>query len=393
VAALAEADATDAAEPHRYSAQHLMRPNNAAHGQQVIDQWLAEGVMLHDPLPAIYPYVQSFESYGGEGQVRRIGFLALVHVGHTTIYPHEAVLPHSVDDRLRVLAQNGLQSIPTHGLYEDADFLLERMTEQNLGYPLAEVIDSHGVVHTLGRYTDLKLVQRCMDVLRNRPLFLADGHHRYQTFLKFREQYLEQHPHTPDDHPVHFHLMYLSNFQAPDLRIWPFHRVLLLPDELSARQALEGLQQWFRVEDTDRRTPLFTELQQHPAAIVLIAGSRVLRLHLRPDIDPQTAIDLPLHRTVKELPYAWLHYFAFDRVLGWPYSEQSRRTDIQYYKSMGAAVAAAQSSSRSMAFLMPEVTPAQMQAVCTSGALMPQKSTYFYPKVQGGLVFHRMELG
>jgi len=384
---MGEADSPFPKGLHRYSAQHIMRPKSVAHQQTLLGDWRQRHVLAQDELPAFYPYLQAFETYGERKPVQRIGFIAMVHLGETTVYPHEDVVERNVASRLPYLAATQLQAIPTHGLYDDPERLLERLVEDHLGYPLAEVVDRFGTRHTLGRITEKRLIQRVQDVMRERPIFQADGHHRMEAHRRYRAQYLQTHPDTPPDHPIHYHLMYLSNFRGDDLRIRPFHRVVNIPAGTEVSRFWSLARQYFILEPARNRQPVFEEMQQRPNQVGFVVEGRLFFATLRPELNANAVIDLPLPAVVKSLSYTQLHYLVLDRILGYPYQEQPRSPDIQYYNSLGRAVLEADKGSSKLAFLMPEVTPQQMMEVCLAGAVMPQKSTFFFPKVQGGFLY------
>ena len=138
---------------------------------------------------------------------------------------------------------------------------------------------------------------------------------------------------------------------------------------------------------TFERTPIYQQLRDRPRSFGMVLGSLQFRLDLRKEIDPVKAIDLDLPPSVKELDYTILHYFVFDRVLGIPYLEQHGCDDIEYIKDYGLAVKQAVNKRDRVAFITRDTSMEQMMRVCRSGALMPQKSTFFYPKVVCGLVF------
>lgn len=381
-----------AGEAHPYVAGQLMHPQNSPEAfRQLIDRLLEHQVLLQEKLPCIYPYVQTFEAFGRRQLVSRYGFIAMVDLAGTRVYPHEAVLEPSIKQRLKFLRKTGLQAIPTHGLYQDNDFLLERLIQNNLGYPLAEVVDSNGVRHTLGRITDLKLIQRCRDVLRDKEIYLADGHHRLETHQRFLKEYREMRPSVPAG-KLAYHLMYLSNFSGDDLRIRPFHRMVTLPQGFSAEDFEQALKEFFQLKPVSGRVPLTTILSElGDGGMVYLSRKQTFSLTLKPEFRHPAAISLPLSDTVKSLMYTVLHYFVFDRILGIPYAEQSHSQRLHYFKSSGQTQKRVlEGEGSEVAFLMPEIRPETMMAVCRGGDLMPQKSTYFYPKVQGGMLFHQL---
>jgi uncharacterized protein (DUF1015 family) len=133
-------------------------------------------------------------------------------------------------------------------------------------------------------------------------------------------------------------------------------------------------------------------MRANPGAIGLVLDGKLLLLRAKfAPAEMASLVPLAQPAAVRQLAYTWVHYLILDQLLGIPYAEQAHSTQIRYLKSMGAAIKEAQTQPRTLCLLMPEVSPQEMMDVCQSGARMPQKSTYFYPKVNGGLLFSLLD--
>lgn len=374
---------------------HVSVPISDDHVLEKWQDWKTRGVVEQDPLPAIYVYYQEFSLFGDEKKYVRKGFVSMIRIQEpdvptgSEIILHEGTISSSVADRRRLLEKLMLNTAPTHGLYEDPNFELEAIMDAYMAYPDSSYIDYQGVINKLAIVQDRRDILRFQEVLAQRPVYLADGHHRLASSVALREKALREKWPLPEDSAVHYHMMYLTNLCSDDLRILPIHRVFHLAERTYNPNPILGrLREYFNITDiTFAREPIYQSVGDRPRAFGMVMGSTQFLLELRPEIDPVRDIDLPLPDAVKNLDYTVLHYFVFDKVLGASYLDQHAADAIHYVKDYGVAVKQAVTWPNQLAFITRGTTMEQMMAVCRSGALMPQKSTYFYPKVVCGLVF------
>lgn len=379
---------------------HLSVPRSDGEALSKMNDWKENGIILQDPLPAIYVYYQEFSLYGDNRRYVRKGFVAMIEVDENSgahesdIVLHEGTISSSVAERTRHLEKTLLNTAPTHGLYEDSESSLEPLMDRYMEHPLYEYIDYQGVINKLAIVQNRADIEQFQRLLQSRKVYLADGHHRLASSVALRKRAREAQqsgsgPELPHDSFRNYHLMYLTNLKADDLRILPIHRVLTLQEKThNPNPIVARLRQWFEVSDiTFDRVPVYERLSEKRYSFGLVLGTTQFLLTLLPDIDPLKDIDLDLPDAVKTLDYTVLHYFVFDRAFGLPYQSQPRNDAIRYIKDYGLAVKSAVTHADNVAFIMPDTSMDQMMEVCKSGALMPQKSTYFYPKVVCGLVF------
>jgi uncharacterized protein (DUF1015 family) len=374
---------------------HISVPLSDDHVLEKWQSWKDTGVVRQDSMPAIYVYYQEFSLFGDEKKYVRKGFVSMIRIQEpavptgTELILHEGTISASVADRRRLLERLMLNTAPTHGLYEDPEFQLEAIMDAYMVHPDYSYIDYQGVINKLAVVQDRRDILRFQAVLDARPVYLADGHHRLASSVALREKALREGWPIEEDSPLHYHMMYLTNLCSDDLRILPIHRVFHLPERtFNPNPILGKLREYFNITDiTFAREPIYQSVGDRPRAFGMVMGSTQFLLELRPEIDPIRDIDLPLPDAVKNLDYTLLHYFIFDKVLGAPYLDQHAADGIHYVKDYGVAVKQAVTWPNQLTFITRGTTMDQMMDVCRSGALMPQKSTYFYPKVVCGLVF------
>ncbi len=374
---------------------HLSVPQSDAAVMEKLQDWKANGVILQDPLPGIYIYYQEFSLFGEQRKYVRKGFVVMVKIdaaagtADSDIVLHEGTIAASVAERSRLLAQCLLNVAPTHGLYDDPSMRLEALMDTYMDHPMHEYVDYQGVVNKMALVQDRRDIATFQEVIARGQIYLADGHHRLASSVALLQQAQAEGRELPQDSMLNYHMMFLSNTAGDDLRILPIHRLWEMPEKTyNPNPILHRMRDYFEVtEVTFDRMPIYAQVQQAPRSFGFVVGSLQFLIKLHAHIDPLRDIDLPLPDSVKALDYTILHYFVFQKVFDIPYADQRHSHSLQYLKDAGLAIKAAVTYRNKLAFIMPGCSMAQMMAVCKSGALMPQKSTYFYPKVVCGLVF------
>lgn len=380
---------------HPLNSIHLSVPLSDAAVMEKQSAWKADGTLLQDPLPGIYIYYQEFSLFGESKKYVRKGFVAMVKIdpeiggAESDVVLHEGTIAASVADRSRLLAQSLMNVAPTHGLYADPAMRLEALMDAYMHHPMHAYMDYQGVMNKFALVQDRRDIALFQEVIAQGQIYLADGHHRLASSVDLLRQALAEGRALPHDSMLNYHMMYLSNTAGDDLRILPIHRVWEMPEKTyNPNPILHRLREYFEVtEVTFERTPIYAQVLQTPRTFGFVVGSLQYTLRLLDHIDPLRDIDLPLPDSVKALDYTIFHYFVLEKVFDVPYAAQRLSGNLQYIKDAGLAIKAAVTYRHKLAFIMPGCSMDQMMAVCKSGALMPQKSTYFYPKVVCGLVF------
>ncbi|MCB9702548.1 MAG: DUF1015 domain-containing protein [Myxococcales bacterium] len=359
----------------------------------------SEGALLRDPKPGLYVYHQTFES---EGQTyTRKGFVALVELtrfGAGPVLPHERTLSGPKEDRLKLMRACMAHLELVFGLFADPERRWEAAVEPALGEPVLSA-ELDGIGHVLYRVSDPAAIAAVTDLLADRSIYIADGHHRYETMCNFREE-LEA---KGFGESARFGMIYLSNLDDPGLVVLPTHRLVHGVAGFDLGRALAELGEVFE----SAREPLpadalalrarLQEAGASGAAFGLaIPGSGELHiLTLRSGFDPAAVGLGALPPALQRLDVVLLHELILDRGLGITREAQASLTNLHYYKSTEKALAVAEQGSDEIQLVcFMNATPvADVVAVCDSGEVMPQKSTFFYPKIPTGLVFNDLGRG
>jgi uncharacterized protein (DUF1015 family) len=366
----------------------------AAAAAQRLAEWQATDVLRQDGLPGIYVYYQYFRLPGTDRELCRKGFMAHIRAydwSENVVLRHENTLPGAVNDRAELLAALQFQTSATHGLYRDETFALEQLMDEAIRDPLCQTEEDYqGARDVLAVIQDAGTIRRFQRALARQQIILADGHHRYEGSLAYRQaRELAAGPggYTGRE-PWNYHLMYLTNAASDDLRILPTHRVLReLPGHLTDAELLARLAPYFVVQPQAEAQDLPEVIAGRRWAFGLYLGAgAAYKLRLRPDVHAELTWDTTPE--VKDLDLTVLHFFVFEKVLGIVGPEVQRSwPGVAYVRGLAECLQQVDRGEARAAFITNEVTMAQVEAVCYSGAVMPAKSTFFYPKTLAGLLF------
>ena len=355
-------------------------------------RWQAEGVLRQDALPGIYAYYQYFRLPGSPHEYCRKGFMCHIQAyewAEGVVLRHENTLPASVSDRAALLARTEFQTSATHGLYRDDDFELEAYLDEAMRAPLYQTEDDYqGARDVLAVIQDAAVIRRFQEVLARREVILADGHHRYEGSLAYRHaRQARAGGAATGREPWNYHLMYLTNAASDDLRILPTHRLLLeLPGGLSDAEFLVRLGPYFTALPLEEATDLPDVIAGKRWAFGLYLGGQAYKLRLRPEAHAQLNWDTTTE--VRALDLTVLHFFVLEKVLGLVGPDVQRAwPGVAYVRSFAECLQRVDRGEARAALIVNEVTMAEVEAVCHSGAVMPAKSTFFYPKTLAGFLF------
>ena len=363
-------------------------------------EWQTRGVLERDSARAVYLYAIDYNVSVGGSMVSRTlrGFLttvALEEFGSGAIFPHEDTRSAAKRDRYRLLESSRANFSPIFSLFSDPHNtvlgLLEKSTD--LGRPRIDFHDDEGFRHRLWAVTDEAVLNEVITALQSKPLFIADGHHRYETALAYRRA-RRQHAVAPADSEPYDHvLMLVSSLENPGLTVLPTHRVLQLPvppvDEIKRR-----LDEAFVIEDIplgSKSKTAANTLVRHlrergttaPVFGLLPAGAEAcLLLTLRPQHHEAGA------SARDQLDVSVLHRFVLERLCP-TLDDQS----ILYTKDEQEAFDLVDRAQVGAALLLNPTKVTEVRAVAAAGDRMPHKSTYFFPKPLTGLVMNVFDEG
>jgi len=351
-----------------------------------LDQWKREGVLVADPLPAIYVYYQFFTLPGSPRQYCRKGFICHIRTydwDEQVILRHENTIPQAVNDRIALLEKTMLHASPTHGLYSDPAFSLDKYMDEAIADPLYETEDYQGVRDVLGVIQDAEVVKLFINFLADKTVILADGHHRYESSLVLKHRLTS--PSSTGKEGFNYHLMFLSNMESDDLRILPTHRLIQGLTDFSEEKVLRKLAPYFTIKPIEDPDTLYDIILGKPWAFGLVFKDNSYKIRLNPEAF--TDFHWPFPEEIKRLDLTVMHHFVIERALGIPGKEQRRSSNINFDRSLADCMAKVQNGEAQLAIITKDIAMDDVKRVCFSGYTMPQKSTYFYPKIICGFLF------
>lgn len=360
----------------------------------LLRDWLATGALVRDPVPAIYPYQIDYQAPGaGPEEERRVlkGFLATVELaefGTGHIYPHENTRSAAKADRMELLSACRANVSPIFSLFSDPDggvlALIDKSIDVNR--PRAEFQDDSGCRQRLWTITDPTVLQAITAALQPKPLFIADGHHRYETALAYRRRRRQDAglPETGGRHPFDSVLMLLSSLEDPGLTVLPTHRVLTTPvPPLAAITKLLG--ETCDIEEIPRPRFLSTLRSRGRTAPVFGLAVRgeaaLLLLSVKPGHRPKAGAS-----ERDKLDVSLLQTLVMSRLC----PNESDQHALIYTKDDQEALDFVAQGKATASLLLNPTKVDEVRAVATAGERMPHKSTYFFPKPLTGLVLNVM---
>lgn len=395
----------DVVSPEHQTLLHLRSPYNAVRldlnqdperyvaAARTFREWLDRGALIQERESALYYYTQTFTLKDGMTRTRA-GVLAAIQLEEFAsgkIRPHERTFEQAKNDRLALLRACQAHLSPIFLLYNRSDWSVTQVCAPGLTHPpLIAVEDDQQTLHRLWRITDPTVIAQVAAGVADEPLIIADGHHRYETALRYRNERAAGEPGS-NDAPFNYALAYLTNAHEDGLVILPTHRMLQGITLPRPRDLRTVLQRDFRVTmfALDQSAAFLSALRapgsQRRLGCVLAGAEHYWLL----SFDERIASTLPVSAPLRALDVTVLHDVVLQRFLGLPPDAQKQA--LTYTIDEEEALRLVADRQCQAAFLLNPTTFEQVARVCDQRETMPQKSTYFFPKLLTGLVFYRLD--
>jgi uncharacterized protein (DUF1015 family) len=359
--------------------------------------WRTSGVMERMHAESFVVYFQRFLVPGTNEQRLRKGFIGLGRLedySRKIVYPHERTLAGPKQDRLQLLRHTRTHFEQIFMLYEDPEQRIDSMLDAAAaGTPDIEVTDEYGVTHTLWILENPSMLAEITAGMKDRRLIIADGHHRYETALAYRDEQRAQRQRNVDA-PHEWLPMTFFNMRSPALTVLPTHRVVQGLKSFSVDRFFEQASQFFDIETVSSSAEAFV-------AALTAAGRNRLTIGVATDKGTRCALlrlkDLDLSKAMEgftekqqALDVAVLHRLLIERCLGVTEESVTHESNISYVREFDSVLKAVAHGAQ-IAFLLNPVRLDQLRDIVYQGSVMPQKSTDFYPKVLSGLVLYSLD--
>ena len=375
--------------------------NRYSRAKRFLTDWFESGTLRRDDLPAIYLYAIQYRLPSGEMRIMR-GFLSLLRLedfGTGHIFPHENTRAAAKSDRYQLLESCRSNFSPVFSLYSDPGGRIVELLEKGVdeAKPRLEMTDDAGARHRFWDVTDQKILAEVAGLMKPLPLFIADGHHRYESALRYRNAQREAHPEHSGELPSDYVLMYFSNLDDPGLTILPTHRLIPPPVSLSLQELRRGIGQHFSLQTFPFTKD--TEPGVRERFLAALHGAQSTKAHMMGlVVRGETRYDLLTLNAAGEsklgesardrLDVSILQRLLLQEVMNMTVEDEER---LVYLKDENEVLDAVAEGHGEVAILLNPPKISEVKEVAQAGDRMPHKSTYFYPKPLTGLVLNVME--
>lgn len=363
-----------------------------------LHQWRDKRILQQDAEPSIYRYVQNFQRPGTKQLLERRGLIALGRIedySANLVYRHEQTLAKPKADRLELLRSTRAHFGQLFMLYSDPEGKIDRLLIPDSG-PQIDVKDEYGVQHRLWGISDRELIHAVQSNMTDKKLIIADGHHRYETALNYRnERRATAQSQASDAAPYEMVMMTLINMDDPALVILPTHRVVHGLAAFDADKFRDAAREYFSVEEVDpaineaRAGTILREAGQSGTALLAVTADRVFLLDTPKATNPKIFAGLSLQQ--QSLDVLQLHKCLLEGVLGISEEAIREQKNVSYIRDIAEALARVRGGNANIAFLINPVRMQQVRDIAFAGEVLPQKSTDFYPKLLSGLTIYALE--
>ncbi len=378
--------------------------NAHTRARQQLEEWQAGEVLIQDPEPAFYLVATRYDIEGQTatrwGLIAQVGLEPFRPDGQ--ILPHEKTFPQIKSERLGLMRACGVNTSPIFALFNDPDNLMQRLSAQTDHLaPEQDFEDENGDRHRMWRLTDRKANAAIQAGFKDRRLFIADGHHRYETCLAYQAECAGNTVDFSAAHPANGTLMYLSSMQDPGLKVQATHRALPRVADRLKFDFLERCRVYFDSQtitapdgrSVDAAQELCAALDQIPAehglGVVIHGDDRIHLMRLRPDAATRVyAADVPA--PLRQLNVTLLADFVFPELLEMDRTQMEDAESIHFRHSAVKTIEGVRRGEYAMAFILRPTPVEKVRAIAEAGLSMPRKTTYFTPKVITGLVMRAL---
>jgi uncharacterized protein (DUF1015 family) len=375
--------------------------NKYMRAARYFQEWMAQQVLLQDEQPSIYIYQQDYQLPYEEKTKSLIGFISLVQMDAspgTIILPHEHTLPSTVTDRIKVIKTCQADLSPVFALYSDKENQIrDLLASERHQQPILDFADPEQIRHQVWKVQDSDKMEALRSKMKDKQLFIADGHHRYEASRRFRDYKRSLDPDPSEFKPYNYVMMRLVATEDRGLTIFPIHRLIRQIKDFNPDQILKKLEQFFHIEcfkldDAEKDAKVGIILAQLRAdggivhRFVLYAGQdRGYRLTLKDQQTYEQIVDPALPKVLKDLDVNVLQILIFEHILG-----GKTNGEMHYAREEGKVLELVQTGQYQLAFFLRPTEVSQVVEVATLRRRMPPKSTYFYPKPLTGLIINKL---
>lgn len=360
---------------------------------KVLDMWRNTGVLVHEIKPAVYIYEEEFNAYNKRSSVK--GIIVRVKVEEFSkgvILPHEFTLSKAKADRFNLMKATNCNFSQIYALYMDEEHTtlktIDRLSDRK---PDQKFTDNDHVTHKLWIITDEKVIEKLVNDFADRKLYIADGHHRYETALNYRN-YCRENGISKEGDPQDYQMMYLVDMQHPGLVVFPTHRMVRDLESFDKDEVLKGCEEYFDIKKFTSVGNINSELakqyKQGKKAFGFYCGKGEWYLLVLKDIEVMAKVLPDLSEASQQLDVSVLHSLILEKTMGIDKENMANQINLTYTKFFEEAIMKVDKGEFQCSFILNPTRVTEIRDVAAAGEKMPQKSTYFYPKMITGMVMN-----
>lgn len=360
----------------------------------VLGKWLAEGILTRDE-ESLYVYEEEFTVGADTMKVKGIiGRVKLEEFSKGIVLPHEETLSKAKEDRLNLMKATGCNFSQIYSLYmDDGNKTRPQVDELSKGAPEIEFADEAGVIHRLWKTSDADTIAKIAADFENRKLYIADGHHRYETGINYRN-YMRENGLAKEGDECDYIMMMLVEMENEGLKVFPTHRLVRDLPDFSREKLLEAASEYFDITNLTGVASIEPELERYynegKKAFALFCGGDSYDMLVLKDIDVMKDVLPGCSDALRGLDVSVLHSLVLERSMGIDKANMAAQINLTYTKIFEEAVDGVNDGKFQCAFILNPTRVSEIRDVAQAGEKMPQKSTYFYPKLITGLVMNKL---
>jgi len=354
--------------------------------------WRKEGILRREQKPTFYYLVQEFSIDGVNYQ--RSGFISLcelVEFSKGIVLPHEKTLSKPKADRFELMKATNANFEQIFGLYYDDEKEIDKLFQETISQKPFIDVTFEGVRNIIWKLQDEKLIDSVIQVMKDKKIYIADGHHRYETGIIYRNYRKEQEPNYTGKELYNYILMYLTNVKDKGLVILPTHRGIFGLDNFdynNFKNKVTEYFEWKEYTDKSESLKLLKGYDHHAFMIKFQNKDEYVVIRLKDPNSVDKIIPGDVSKTVKNLDVTILHSFILEQILGISKEAQAQKLNLDYEKDIDVTLNLLNDKKYQMVFILNPSKIGEVTSIANEGGTMPQKSTYFYPKLYSGFIFN-----
>jgi len=379
--------------------------NRYTRAAQFFQKWFEEEILIRDDSPSIYLLEQEFElrsdmfgeveaPKGKETLINRRGFIALGQLEDFSkgiVRPHEGTMAEPKRDRLNLLRACRANFCQIFLAYEDREDMIDRLWERKRNEPpLIDLVNGENIRYKLWRLNDQKSINRIVEEMRHKKLFIADGHHRYESALEYRNELRKSNPRHTGHEDYNYVMSYFVKMEDSGLKILPIHRAIRKFEGFDRKKLIVEVRKNFDVKTVTSLNELLGQMENEKTRHrmgMYAGGNEFYLLTLKEEVITERLIRGRVEVSSR-LDVVILHTLIIEKVLRTFLKSQE---SIAYSEKIDEMVAKVRNGSHCVAFFLRPIRVPEFKAIVEAGEIMPRKSTYFYPKLLSGLVINKIE--